>query len=212
MHIHELDPTGFLDTPATWKRGVRVLGVSESFHRSDSYSIVAGIVMRGDMRIDGVSFCQPTVGGMDATEKLVEMFERLGRDDIRAWMLGGCIISWFNVVNSVRLYERTGVPVVCVSYHPSEGIEKYLQEYFPQDWKVRYDSMDTSGIRKEFTLETGHPVFITQAGIGFEDAKRLVNKFTLDGRVPEPIRVARIAAAAIRRDLSGKLPNDKQIR
>ncbi len=207
MHIHELDSTGLLDAPATWKRGVRVLGVSESFQRSDSHSIAAGVVMRGDMRIDGVSFCQPTVGGMDATEKLVEMFEKLGRDDIRAWMLGGCIISWFNVVNSVGLYERTGVPVVCVSYHHSNGIEKYLQEYFPEDWKARHENMDTGGTRKEFTLETGHSIFITQAGIGLKDARRLVNRFTLDGRVPEPIRVARIAAAAIRRDFAEKIPD-----
>jgi endonuclease V-like protein UPF0215 family len=133
------------------------------------------------------------------------MFERLGRDDIRAWMLGGCIISWFNVVNSISLYERTGVPVVCVSYHQSEGIEKYLKEYFPQDWQIRLENMDTGGARKEITLGTGHPVFITQAGIGFKDAQRLVNKFTLDGRVPEPVRVARITASALRRDFAAKI-------
>jgi endonuclease V-like protein UPF0215 family len=202
MHIHELDSSGFIETHRSWKEGIRVLGVAESFQRSNSHSIAVGVVMRGDMRIDGVSFCQPTVGGMDATERMIEMFDRLNRDDIRVWMLGGCIISWFNVVNATQLNEHTGVPVVCVSYHPSEGIVKYIKEYFPSDWKVRVSNMDQGGERKEFTLDTGHQVFITSSGIALKEAHRLVNRFTLDGRVPEPIRVARIAAGALGRDIA----------
>jgi hypothetical protein len=156
--------------------------------------------MRGDMRIDGIGFCGPAVGGTDATDQLISMYGRLARDDIRAWMLGGCVISWFNVVDSVRLYESTKVPVVCVSYNPSDGIEKYIREYFPEDWKERVNQMDRGGPRESVSLGTGHSVFIATAGLGLRRAKRLVDQFTLDGRIPEPIRVARIVASAARRD------------
>ena len=183
-----------------WKKGVRVLGVSESFKREDEKSIAVGVVMRGDMRIDGLGFCEPEVGGTDATEKLVAMYSRLGREDIRAWLLGGCIISWFNVIDSLRLHEVTGVPVVCLSYNPSEGIERYFREYFPDDWQSRIEMMDRGGQRQEVSLKTGHSVFLTTSGITLDKGRKLVDQFTLDGRIPEPIRVARIIAAARRRD------------
>ena len=115
-------------------------------------------------------------------------------------MLGGCIISWFNVVDSIRLHEATGVPVVCLSYNPSEGIEKFFKEYFPDDWRSRIELMDRGGHRTEVALKTGHSVYLTTSGITLDQARQLVDQFTLDGRVPEPIRVARIIAAARRRD------------
>jgi len=198
--IHELESEIGLQDVSDWKKGVRVLGVSESFQRSDTRSTVAAVVMRGDMRIDGIGFCGPTVGGTDATDQLISMYGRLARDDIRAWMLGGCVISWFNVVDSVRLYKTTEVPVVCVSYNPSEGIERYIREYFPEDWEERVNQMDRGGSRESVPLATGHSVFIATAGLGLRKAQRLVDQFTLDGRIPEPIRVARIVASAARRD------------
>ena len=184
-----------------WKTGVRVLAIAESFNREDKQSVVAGVVMRGDFRTDGFGICRPTVGGTDSTSSLISLFQRLERPDIRAWMLGGCVISWFNIIDIVELHEATGVPVVCVTYNPSEGIEKYLKEYFPIDWKQRLQIMERCGARMDFTLGTGHPVYLTVSGLSKTRAKQLVDKFTLDGRVPEPIRVARIQAAGIHRDL-----------
>ena len=198
--VHEMNSEVEQRSSKEWKKGVRVLGVSESFKREDEKSIAVGVVMRGDMRIDGLGFCEPEVGGIDATETLIAMYSRLGREDVRAWLLGGCIISWFNVVDSVRLREVTGVPVVCLSYNPSEGIERYFREYFPDDWRSRIEMMDRGGQRQEVLLKTGHSVFLTTSGITLDKARKLVNQFTLDGRIPEPIRVARIIAAARRRD------------
>jgi endonuclease V-like protein UPF0215 family len=184
-----------------WKTGVRVLGVSESFERNDSKSIVAGVIMRGDYRIDGFGICHPTVGGNDATSSLLSMYERLERPDIRAWMLGGSIISWFNIIDISKLHEISNIPVVSISYNPSDGIEKYLKEYFPEDWKHRFATVEKVGPRVEVTLKTGHLVFLTFSGMSKARAKQLVDRFTLDGRIPEPVRVARIAAAGLHRDL-----------
>lgn len=188
-------------TTPPWKSGVRVLGISESFARDDIKSIVAGVVMRGDFRIDGFGTCQPTVGGVDATATLLSMYERLERPDVRAWMLGGSIISWFNVIDISELYEVSQIPVVSISYNPTEGIEKYLKEYFPDDWQYRAELVKKAGPRVEVTLKTDHPVFLSFSGMSKARAKQLVDRFTLDGRIPEPIRVARIAAAGLHRDL-----------
>jgi len=184
-----------------WKSGVRVLGIGESFNREDKKSVVAGVVMRGDFRVDGFSVCRPTVGGTDSTSSLISLFERLERPDVRALMLGGSVISWFNIVDIVELYDATGVPVVSVTYNPSEGIEKYLKEYFPDDWKMRVKKLERAGSRMEVTLRTGHEVYLSISGFSKTRAKQLVDQFTLDGKIPEPIRVARIEAAGLHRDL-----------
>lgn len=184
-----------------WKSGVRVLGIGESFNREDTKSVVAGVVMRGDFRIDGFSVCRPTVGGTDSTDSLISLFQRLERPDVRAWMLGGSVISWFNIVDIMELHDATGVPVVSVTYNPSEGIEKYLKEYFPSDWEPRLQILERAGSRMEVTLRTGHEVYLSISGLSKTRAKQLVDQFTLDGKIPEPIRVARIEAAGLHRDL-----------
>ncbi len=199
---HRIPPITDGDLTIGWKPGSRVLGVSESFSKEDKRSIVVGVVMRGDLRIDGFGVCRPRVGGMDATEQLLSMFERMERSDIRAWLLGGGIISWFNVIDLELLVEGTGIPAVCVSYDESEGLEKYVKEYFPDDWEVRVEMIERSHQRETITLDTGHSLFVTVKGIGLKRAKRLLDLFTFDGRVPEPVRVARQMASALKRDLS----------
>ena len=108
--LHRLETTP-LEKHIDWKTGVRVLGVAESFEREDKRSVVVGVIMRGDRHIDGLSFCRPHVGGMDATDELIAMYERLNRQDIRVWMLGGSAISWFNIIDIKSLSEATKIPL-----------------------------------------------------------------------------------------------------
>ncbi len=198
--IYRLDSEIPTDATIGWKKGVRVLGVSESFNKGNARSIMAGVVMRGDLRIDGFSVCTPSIGGRDSTKELILMYNRLNRKDIRAWMLGGSVISWFNIIDIFELHEQTDTPVVCISYHPSDGIEKYLKEYFPDDWQNRLDLLQKTGDRKTIQLQTGHSLYLSVAGIGHIRARNLVDKLTIDGRVPEPVRVARTIAAGLHRD------------
>jgi endonuclease V-like protein UPF0215 family len=184
-----------------WKKGIRVIGVAESFHRQDEWSNVVAIIMRGDFRIDGFGYCRPKVGGSNATDEIISMYQRMKRDDAKFWMLGGGIISWFNIIDNQLLYQATKIPVICVSYYESEGIEKYLKEYFPNDWEEREAAIQRNGERREYTLRNGYSLYLNCTGIDDRDALRLVDAFTMEGRIPEPIRVARTTAAALRRDL-----------
>ncbi|NMA11510.1 MAG: DUF99 family protein, partial [Methanomicrobiales archaeon] len=46
------------------KSGLRALGIAESYAGREQ-STLAGVVMRKDLRIDGVAFARVTVGGSD---------------------------------------------------------------------------------------------------------------------------------------------------
>jgi hypothetical protein len=114
-------------------------------------------------------------------------------------MIGGCVVAWFNVVDLVRIHERLNLPIICVTYEESMGLEKYFREYFPNDWQRRLETYNKNCIRKEACLKTGYRVFIREIGVDFDEAISLLNGFTLEGGVPEPLRLARLLARTVHR-------------
>jgi len=185
------------------KKGFRVLGVSESFIKGISEeSILAGVVMRADGSIDGFTFAKATVGGMDATEKILEMYSNLKRDDVSLLLLNGCVISWYNVIDLHRVAEETGLPLICVTYNESTGLEKYFRELFPQDWERRVEIYRRNMSRTAVKLSTGYTVYIRFIGMRMDEAKGVLNKFTSHGSIPEPLRVARLLARSIVKNLT----------
>ena len=183
------------------KKGIRALGVAESFLKErGTRAVLAGVVMRGDFQIDGFGLTGITVGGLDGTRGVIRMFRDLGRTDINVIMLNGCIISLFNLVDLEAVSKMTSLPVVCVTYEESEGLEKYFEEF--DDSNERLEIYKRLGPRVPIKLHTGHEVLVRFAGIEEEDRKRVVrallDKFTIQGAVPEPLKVARLFARTVR--------------
>ena len=188
------------------KKGIRALGVSESFRKGLSErSVLAGVVMRSDVQIDGFTFSTAEVGGMDATERILEMYRNLGREDINILLLNGCVISWYNVIDLNRLSDETTLPLICVTYEESEGLDKYFEELFPEDKEERIRIYHNNGPRTDVKLHTGAEVYIRFLKMSEEEAKRILNKFTMHGAIPEPLRVARILARSILRNVHFEL-------
>lgn len=193
------------------KPALRVLGIAESFERpsassvdpasatpsslTSSRSMLAGVVMRADRRVDGLAYAHATVGGDDATEAVLEIYRRLARRDINALFLGGAAISWFNIIDLMEVFEEISRPLISLTYEESAGLEKYLREYFPES-EEKIKRYRTLGGREKVRLRTGYELFVRVHGATLEEARVLLNKFTLDGRVPEPVRLARMAARA----------------
>lgn len=179
------------------KKGIRVLGISESFVKQKTKrSILTGVVMRADGIIDGFGIYTTTVGGLDATKSVISLYENLKRKDVNVIFLNGCIISWFNVIDLKKVYEKVGLPLLCVTYEESEGLEKYFKEYF-EDWKERFDIYLRNGEREKIEIKTGKTVFIRSLGLEKDEVKKILDKFTLDGAIPEPLRVARLLANSV---------------
>ena len=155
--------------------------------------------MRADMIIDGFTFSKVTVGGMDATEKIIEMYDFLDREDINVILLNGCVISWFNVINLSQVAGATKLPLICVTYNESEGLEVYFKKYFSQDWQKRTEIHRQNGSRTPLTLKTGHTVYTRFLNVNEKETLRLLNKLTLHGAVPEPLRIARLLARSLMR-------------
>ena len=180
------------------KAGLRALGIAESFVRTMSHSVLAGVVMRADLRVDGLAYARASVGGDDATEAALDIYRELDRKDINAILLEGAVISWFNVIDLEEVWHKTGKPLICLTYQDSPGLEKYIRDYFPgQEEKLqRYRNL---GQRSPIRLKTGYVVYVRAFGADLEEARMLLNKFTRDGRKPEPLRLAGLTARAAHR-------------
>jgi hypothetical protein len=185
------------------KRGIRILGIAESW-RGKEHSILSGVVMRGDLRIDGSALAHVTVGGMDGTDAVLSIFSSLNRSDISLILISGAAIAWYNIINPDRIREETETPVIIITYEDSEGLEGAIEHQFPGD-EERLRAYKNLGDRDPILLKTGHTVFLRRAGITHEIAAGIIDRLTLDGKVPEPVRVARLFARAVMRSsLTGR--------
>ncbi|MDO9538783.1 MAG: DUF99 family protein [Methanocalculus sp.] len=181
------------------KQGVRILGIAESWTGRER-SILAGVVMRGDLRIDGTVLSHLTIGGMDGTDAVISMFSSLKRSDINLILISGAAIAWYNIINPDRIREETETPVIIITYEDSEGLEDAIKHHFPGD-EERIQEYQKLGSRDQVHLKTGHTVFLRRSGIPPETALHVLDRFTMDGRVPEPVRVARLIARSVMRSL-----------
>jgi uncharacterized protein len=177
------------------KKGLRVLGIAESYSGREQ-STLAGVVMRRDLRVDGVAFSRVTVGGTDATESVIGMVAGLERRDINLLMISGCVIAWYNIIDPVAVRDATGLPVIIVTYEESEGLEQDIADRFPGDAE-RLAAYRMLGDRTPFRLSTDLEIYLRPYGIPFNDAARLADAFTFEGRIPEPLRLARLVARGV---------------
>src|SRR5215210_3604446 len=180
----------------TEKRGIRVLGIAESFRKTSACSTLAGIVMRRDLVIDGMVFGNVTIEGNDSTQNISSMYRSLKRKDINCIMLDGLVISMYNIIDGKELQESTDVPVIAITFKDSEGLDGAINHHFSNDSKMKLEQYHKLGQRDKILLKTGKSLFLRCWGISLKEASTIVNSFTVQGSIPEPIKIAKIAARA----------------
>jgi uncharacterized protein len=177
------------------KKAIRALGVAESFRPTAKKSTLAGVVVRTDLVVDGFVFGAATVGGDDATRAVLKMYRRLKRGDVNLIMLAGCVISRYNIIDVDEVARKSGLPVICLTYNESRGLEDAIRRHFEHP-EGRIESYRKLGARSPVLLRTGHTIYVRNARISDSDAKSVLDAFTLQGGVPEPVRLAKLLARA----------------
>ncbi|WP_418280383.1 DUF99 family protein [Halorubrum sp. DTA98] len=199
------------------RSGSRTLGIA--FSDAESTSYVAGAVVRTDGTLDGLAFDSCTIGGTDATDAILALFDGLGREDVRRVVCAGIAPAWFNVVDLHRLHAELDRPVLSVSYEASPGLEPALRREFdgealfdrltayrslPPRRRVRRDGPAEDDSAENDGSPERAPLFVRSVGIDDDRARDVVRRLTREGfRRPEPLRVASIAAGAHRRVVGG---------
>jgi len=111
-------------------------------------------------------------------------------------MLDGLIVSMYNIIDGEEIRENTNVPVIAITFKDSEGLEGAIQHHFSKDSNLKLEQYHKLGQRDKILLKTGKLVFVRYWGLSSKEAFTIVNCFTLQGSIPEPIRIAKLVARA----------------
>ncbi len=103
----------------------------------------------------------------------------------------------YNIINIKKLYDSLKIPIIGISYKDSLGIEDALKHHFPNSFESKISAYQKLGKREKITLSTSHNIFVRKEGCTLSDVKHLLNKLTLHGSVPEPIRVSQLLAKTL---------------
>lgn len=179
------------------KKGLRGLAIAESFDRDSDTSVLSGVVMRRDFVIDGFVLGHTTLYADDSTDVILSMYNRLHRSDINYLLISGLIISLYNVVDVKRLYDLIKIPVIGIAYDDSPGIAQVLERRFPSSHK-KIAAYAKLGPREKIILHTAHNIFIRCHGCSTKEATHLLNGLTLQGALPEPIRISKMLSRVLR--------------
>lgn len=176
------------------KPGVRALGIAES--DAGTESTLAGAILRRDGVLDGLAYGTCTVGGLDATDAIGDLVDRLDRPDVQYVMVGAVAPAWYNMVDLGALAERLAEPVLAVTFERSDGLEQAIKEAFDDSERaVRLERYRSLPERAPVSVPGG-TVFVRSIDLPAARAEEVVRGFTPEGGRPEPIRVARLAARA----------------
>jgi len=153
--------------------------------------------MRSDYVIDGVALGRTAVGGDDATSSIASLFRKFRRNDVNLILVSGAILSLYNIIDVDLLAGKTHLPVICLTYKETAGIEGSIRHHFPEGAEKKLEAYAKLGKRVAVKLHTGHRVYVRTSGMERASTKAVLDLFTLQGSVPEPVRVAKLLARAL---------------
>lgn len=171
------------------KRGIRGISIAESHSASAAAATLAGIIMRNDLLLDGFVFGTIKVAGDDSTDTILKMCR--SRCDVSYVMTWGSILSRYNIVDVRRISELLNMPVLAIS----DTHHKDISNTLPPEKLHAYNTLPD---RHTVHLHTGHTLDVHVSGCTMHETRHLLNRITVQGRIPEPIRLARTLASAMR--------------
>ncbi len=180
------------------KDQVRVLGIDDSpFAFGDSSALVVGALVRVPGYLESVMRTEVAVDGTDSTRKVIELVSRSKyRDQVKLILIDGIALAGFNILDIQMIHSSLEIPVLTVTRDaPDFGkMRSALMRYFT-DWKERYALLTRNELKE---IPTGHkPLFASGIGLEWPEFVSLVQKATVRGAVPEPLRMAHLIASAM---------------
>lgn len=165
---------GFDDAP--FERGkpgkVALVGTVCSGTRLD-------IVVRGHVEQDGGDATQ-IMAGLVKNEKLVH---------VRGVLIQGITVAGFNIVDINELAHELGLPVLVVMRRRPK-----MQQFLEALEKVSNAEHKRSVLEKAGPIEACGKLWVHRAGLSLDEGRDLIERTTLHGAIPEPLRLAHIIA------------------
>jgi endonuclease V-like protein UPF0215 family len=176
---------------------MRIVGVEDgSFQKNVTKKALLVAVLVTGSKIEHVKAFKVTVDGLDATERLSANIRDWAFD---ALLLSGISFAGFNLIDPMKVFETFGKPIIIISRTKpnNKTVKKALQAHF-EDWKTRWAIFEELGpVHRTVTLFGKQPIYLETVHADAEWASQLVCGLAFWGRLPEPLRVARLIARGL---------------
>lgn len=174
--------------------GGRALGIAESYQTEQS--TLCAVCTTPEGRPDGFAFDRCTVGGLDATDSILSLWDSMQREDIHYVFVSGVAPAWFNLLDLERLSTAIPLPVIVLSYEESDGLEASIKSHFSgRHARERLERYRRLPDREPITL-ADQTLYVRTLHEFNGSIASILRAYTIDGKRPEPVRIARLCARA----------------
>ncbi|MCL6578217.1 MAG: DUF99 family protein [Candidatus Bathyarchaeota archaeon] len=174
-----------------------VVGVEDgSFQKGITQKAVLAAVLLKRQILEDVRITGIFVDGLDATKKLIKILDKWTFNVI---FLAGISFAGFNVVDPEKIHRRFRKPLIVVTRTKPNNmaVKRALRRHF-KDWETRWDAFKKLGPFHETITSFGkQPIYVAIIGGNIRWACKLVRALSICGRIPEPLRVARLIARGL---------------
>lgn len=176
---------------------MRVVGIEDgSFQKGVTKKALLAAVLFNGLGIEDVKFASIAVDGLDATEKVVTI---LNEWKFEAVILAGISFAGFNIIDPAVLFDKFQKPTIIVSRtKPDNKAVKFALLRHFKDWQTRWKVFEKLGpIKKVLVSAEEPPLYIEMIGADSHWSENLIKALAACGRMPEPLRVARLIARGL---------------
>jgi endonuclease V-like protein UPF0215 family len=186
------------------KAEVRMLGFADGpFTFEDETCTLAGTMTRGGGYLESVLVDEITVDGHDATDTILALLADSGLPrTAQAIAFEGGTLAGFNVLDLDRLHGELGLPAIALTRDEPDpdAVREALRDHV-DDPDERARLLEAHPMQA-IDVNEGR-AFMRHAGGDRDRLVELVRRQTVRGRMPEPVRIARLVARAVTRGRSG---------
>jgi hypothetical protein len=179
------------------KEYLRLLAIDDSpFRRNyDENTFLVGLTFRG-MTLERADKVAITVDGEDAQRGIIRLYEFGGRE-ANLILLHGTTFGGFNIVNITALWKQTKVPIAAFLEKPprEDVVIRTLERLFPRKIHV---FLSNPGY-EEFNTPKG-TLYCAHVGISGNEVQELISRYSIESKLPEPVRMAHIIAGLLGRE------------
>jgi uncharacterized protein len=180
------------------KPQVRVLGIDDApFSFGESRVPIVGVVVKLPGYVEGVMISDVAVDGDDADQAILDLIMHSRyREQIRLVLVDGTALGGFNVVDIDHLHNVTGIPFCTVTRDRPDidAMRSALQKHF-FDWHRRLEIVERHGLTE---VGTAHgSIFVSVVGCPISETEEILRNCTVQGSMPEPLRLAHLVATAM---------------
>jgi endonuclease V-like protein UPF0215 family len=163
--------------------------------RGSSTTWLIAVICQG-LRLIEVIKTDIIIDGIDSTEKLIDLI-RLRSKHVQFILTDTITFGGFNLMDMERVYTEVQKPIIAITEREVDllSVKQAIIKRFPHNYQEKLFLLDKAGPLYEININTaGGPttIYFHSKGINYDEVKELLEKVTIDSKLPEPIRMAHL--------------------